>query len=274
MAGVGFFVRPSVATLYAVNGYAPPRTPISVSLLPGWNMVSVPFNDTLGTSNVSFTVATEAITTYAQSLGTTIGTTVFEFQPDGLNPDEGTMFPATTFEPGKAYYVRALRPDGAVMIFTPTVFAFAGGSQPTVPATPLRVHGDNDWESRVLIENSRSKTTYAVVGQSRSTFRGFDPRIDAELPPTVGGLQVAVVTDRAMFKDVNVLGDTETFNVLAKGLVPGERCVLKWSRLVGRKPVTLYDVETRRTKRLSEDGSFVFHAAGTTHRFEIRVGGR
>ncbi|MEX2243512.1 MAG: hypothetical protein WD716_06650 [Fimbriimonadaceae bacterium] len=274
MAGVGFFVRPSVATPYSVNGYAPPRTPVSVSLLPGWNMVSVPFNDTLATSNVSFTVATEAVTTYAQSLGATIGTTVFEFQPDGLNPDEGTMFPATTFVPGMAYYVRALRPDGAVMIFTPTVFSFVGGSQPLSPGTPLRVHGDNMWESKLLIENSRSKTTYAVVGQSRHTFRGFDPRIDSELPPTVGGLQVAVMTERAMFKDVNVLGDTETFRVLVKGLVPGERCVLKWSPLVGRKSVTLYDVETRRTKRLSEDGSFVFNAAGSTHRFEVRVGGR
>jgi hypothetical protein len=98
--------------------------------------------------------------------------------------------------------------------------------------------------------------------------------MDSELPPTVGGLQVAVMTDRAMFKDVNVLGDAETFHVLVKGLVPGERCVLRWSRLVGRKSVTLYDVETRRTRRLSEDGSFVFNAAGTTHRFEVRVGGR
>ncbi len=272
MAGLGFYLRLPAQANVSVRGFSPPKTPSSVSLQPGWNVVSVPFAQTLGTSNLSFTVATEALSTYAQSVGSTIGTTIFEFVPDGVNPDAGTMLPATSFEPGKGYMVRALRPEGAVMVFTPTDFSFTGNGPNSL--SPLGASAPNElrWETKLEFRNSRGKLTHVVIGQSSMTFRGFDPRRDSELPPTPGGYQSAILTDRTMYKDVGVWGDEEVFTVRLTGLANRERCLLQIDSLIGRKNLYLYDPVRHRYDRLDTDsGRNYFTATGPVMTLQILV---
>lgn len=273
MAGLGFYLRLPTPTATAIWGYAPPRTPLSVSLLPGWNMVSVPFSQNIDTTHVSFTVATEAVSTFAEAQGTIIGNTVFEFLPDPGNPDGGTLVPATMFEPGKGYFVRALRPEGAVMVFSPN--DFSANVPRLVPQGGLPPRVENRWESIVEFTNPRETKSHVVIGQRRDTVRGFDPRVDSELPPTVGGFQSMVVSDRTMYKEIGVWGDNETFRVTVTGLVPGEDVTLDVRPALGRQGLYVYDVARRRTYRFGEgNGRFTFRATSTTHVFEIKKGGR
>jgi hypothetical protein len=272
MAGQGFYLRLPVPTAVAIWGYSPPRTPQSVSLLPGWNMVSVPFAQSLDTDHVSFTVATEVLSTFAEAQGTIIGNTVFEFLPDGLDPDGGTLVPATSFVAGKGYYVRALRPEGGVMVFTPTDF---GANRPSGPTRQSGPTGENRWESRVAFTDPRGLTTYVELGQAQGALSGFDPRLDSELPPTTRGFQSAIVAERTMFKDVRPWGGEQTFRVDLTGLVPGARYELRLSPLVGRQGLSVYDAARRRTHRFSEgSGTVVFFAAATTQTFMVSKGGR
>jgi hypothetical protein len=239
---------------------------MSTALLPGWNSVSVPFAQNLATTNLSFTVATEALSTYAESVGTIIGNTVFEFVPNGGNPDAGTMLPATSFVPGKGYMVRALRPEGAVMVFTPTDFPLNRGPQPMNPPGP----SEQKWETKVEFSNSRDHKTHVIVGQSSLTFNGFDPKRDSELPPSPGGFQSAILTNRTMYKDIGVWDREETFKVRMSGLVSGERILLQVKSLVGNKTLWLYDPVRNRYERLTtSSGKHYFNATGPVQTFLI-----
>jgi hypothetical protein len=266
MAGQGYFLRLPTLSSVLVSGYSPPKTPMSTALQPGWNTVSVPFAQTIGTANVTFTVATEALSTYAESLGTIIGNTVFEFVPNGGNPDAGTMLPATSFEPGKGYMVRALRPEGAVMVFTPTDFPLNRGPQPMGPPGPA----EQKWETMVEFSNARGNKTHVIVGQSSLTVPGFDPVRDSELPPSPGGFQSAILADRALYKDVGLWDRQETFTVRMSGLTRGERFLLQVKSLVGSKTLWLYDPVRNRYERLTtSSGKHYFNATSTTQTFLI-----
>ncbi len=272
MPGFGFFLRSPSTFNTDVDGYSPPRTPISVSLLPGWNLVTVPFDQTLATTNVTFTVATEALSTYAEALGTIIGNTVFEFDPDNTNPDAGTMLAATNFVPGRAYFVRVLRPEGAVMVFTPTDFSLAGSSAPA-PSAPLPT--TQKWETVLRATNAGGDWTNIVVGQNKSTYRGFDPRFDAELPPSPGGFQAVIVGARAMYKEIGYWNDHERHRITLTGLKPGERVTIEIDPTHGKKTMTLKDLTTGRSLT-TRDGraTYTFTATSTTRSFDFVTGYR
>ena len=283
MSGLGFYLRLPSQLALSVRGTSPPKTPLAVSLQPGWNAVGVPFAQTLGTGNLSFTVATEAISTFVEAQGTIIGNTVFEFVPDVGNPDTGTMLPTTSFEPGKGYFVRALRPEGGVIVFTPTDFPFngggGGGNLPIALGAPTRTNApgvtEKRWETKLEFSNPRGTKTHVIVGQSTQTRRGFDPVRDTELPPTPGGFQAALMTGRPMFREIGVWGDAERIPLVVTGLRIGERIALQATDLVGRQTLYLYDAATGRTSRLSSStGRYVFYATAATQSFEVIVGGR
>lgn len=269
MNGQGFFLRPPSSVAVDVHGYAPPRTPVAVSLQPGWNIVSVPFDQTIATTNVSFTVQTEAISTFAQASGSIIGNTVFEFDPDATNPDAGTMLPATNFVGGRAYMVRVLRPEGAVMVFTPN-----DPMRPTAAAYSNPVSGPQ-WETRIIARNSDGKTTHVVVGQNKQTFRGWDPRFDSELPPSPGGFQAAIVGTKLMYKEIGYWNDAERYRVTITGLKPGERVTLEFEPTSGDKTLTFRDLlNSRSVTTRNGRATYTFTATGTTRSFDVATGYR
>lgn len=264
LGGVGFYWRPPTATGVSVDGLAVPHTPVSVSLSPGWNVFSVPFNETIDTTDVRFTVASESVATYAQSVGSTIGNTIFEYVPDAVNPDLGTLVPATTFSPGKGYFVRALRPEGAVMVLDPTTFS------PTLPGSFAVTTSEKRWEATVRFEDTFGMKTQAVIGQSSVTTRGFDPVRDSELPPSPGGFQVAIHSARSMYKEIEPLRDRPRFNLTLSGLRIGQTYRASLSASSGVKSVKLYCKEIG-SRLMVNCGEFTFIAKRATQTFEVNA---
>ncbi|HXH62057.1 MAG TPA: hypothetical protein VNI20_11950, partial [Fimbriimonadaceae bacterium] len=281
LSGLGFYARPSTGVTLAVDGYSAPFTPVAVSLQPGWNIVTVPFSQTLGTNNLSFTVASQAMSTYDQAVGSVIDPTIFEFNPDPSNPDLGTLVPATSLAPGKGYFVRALQPDGAVMLFTPTDFAAAarrfgptrfsvgapriGLGRPIGGTTGLKVA---HWESEVKVTNSNYVTSYVQIGQSANATKGYDPKFDSQLPPSPGGFQVSIDAGVPLYRDINVWGDVESFKIVVSGLTSGERFRVEIAQIYGNKRLTLIDSAGNRYS-MSQNRRVYFTATGTTQRFEV-----
>ena len=268
LPGFGFYLRPASSGTTTIHGYSPPKTPISIALVPGWNMVTVPFNQSLDSTDVTFTVATEAVSTFAEAVGTIIGNTVFDFTPDGANPDTGTLLPASSFVPGRGYFVRVLRPEGAVMIFTPTDFGTANVSAPVSRTSQLQTL-DHAWEAKVQVSNPRFKKTWVVIGQSNRATLGFDPMFDSELPPSPGGFQAALISSRRMFKDIGLWGSVQKFNLDVTGLYKGERETLDVILTKGTKMLTLIDKATGKRTWFTHGGRYFFKAAGTSQSFEI-----
>lgn len=186
--GLGFFVRSETAKPLAVPGRVLPNTPVSVALRPGWNLVSTPIGENVPLSQVRVAVAANSPTLFNDARGVTLGAEFFGFTP-GANdpvsgvPEGGTMNAATSFESGKAYYVRVFAPEGAVLSFSPSGIGGSGraGAAPPPP-------GPNAWEMRIALSGG-GEATESRIGQRAGATAAFDPRFDAELPPRMGGLQ-------------------------------------------------------------------------------------
>jgi len=131
--GLGYFVRAETAANISYRGLTSANTPIAVALQPGWNMVALPSSISATTANVQVTTSTQAVVSFAEASGDLIGGTFFRFDPDPVNPDLGTLLPATQFDPGQAYYVRCLKSEGAVMLFYPSAPMAPGFGGPLTP---------------------------------------------------------------------------------------------------------------------------------------------
>lgn len=120
--GVGYFLQLSSPINVTIQGEpAPNNRPFAIALQPGWNLVGVPFNQAvpLGSlqvvhqfsSPVSWETATESIGGEPPLVGSrvwTLGTL-------------GTYVQATQLEPGRAYWIRVLRPEGVTLLVPPPV---------------------------------------------------------------------------------------------------------------------------------------------------------
>lgn len=128
--GLGYFARPSVAGAVNVTGRTSAQTPIAVALQPGWNLVTAPNLSSIPATNLQVTTSTQAVVSYSTAAGDIVGATFFRFDPDPSNPDQGTLIPATSFNPGEAYFVRANRSEGAVLLFPAVAPSLPGRLSP------------------------------------------------------------------------------------------------------------------------------------------------
>jgi len=265
-SGLGYWVRPATAANRVVKGLSFPRTPVAVSLNPGWNQVAVPFNSTITTTSVLVTVSTESIGTYAEATDDgTLGTTIFQFSPDTTDKDAGTMIPATSFEPGKAYFVRANRPEGAVLIFVPpggpNKTRSRGGSIPVYHLV---------WETKVSLLDANGKSCNVSIGQAGGASRGFDPALDSDLPPMMPGMQIAVRNNLFMFRDMRQSGTAESYVLDLKGLIPGKRYALRFKPIAGSKQLGLDD--RGNVVGVSSNQDYGFVASSSSMRMTVMAG--
>jgi len=265
-SGLGYWLRPATAASRTVKGRSVPRTAVAVSLSPGWNQVAVPFNATTTTASVLVTVATEAVGTYAEAVSDgTLGTTFFQFSATPGNPDAGTMVPANSFEPGKAYFVRVNRAEGAVLVFVPP-----GG--PNKPQT--RGHKIPNyhvlWETKITMMDRQGNISPVTIGQAQGAGRGFDPALDSDLPPLMPGFQIAVRNRSMMFKDMRAANTNESYDLELKGLKTGERYALRFQPRVGSKTLALTDRGV--TQGVSSNTDYVFVANATTMKMTLATG--
>lgn len=287
--GNGWFIRPSAGITRTVRGRRDPATPISVALQPGWNQVTVPFNSPIDRASLRVAVAEGVVSPYNDVAGSEVGTTIFGFDADPVDTDAGTLVPVSTLQPGKSYYVRALDPRGAVLIFYPGDFG-GGSSLPWAPSGTYwapRALGlpqfsnpgfsdpteRNRWGYEIVVRNIRiGNQTRAKFGANMHATRGFDPKHDADLPPTVGGFQAYFEGVVPLHEDVRRYGLMEDYTLVLTGLRPGERYTFTMVPTEGRHRVQVID-EDGRSRQITGLSRWTIYPTQSEMRFQIKVGG-
>ena len=268
--GLGYWLRPPSAQTRTVQGRQIPGMPIAVALNPGWNQVTLPFNTPITTANILVTAASEAVGTYDQAVTDgTLGNTIFQFVADGQNADAGTMSPVLSLLPGKAYLIRANRPEGAVLLFVPP-----GGSRAPSGGGSGRIapHYTMVWETKVTLSDSTGKSCSVSVGQAAGARRLYDVSLDTDLPPQYPGFQMLVLNGMSMIRDIRPAGTYENYRFRLKGLVRGRRYSLRFAPSGASNIMILTDGSTK--IGITSNQTYNFTATGSERimTFETRGG--
>ena len=118
--GVGYFIRTSSPLSVTIQGEsAPTDRDFAIALQPGWNLIGHPFKEAIDLRTVRvvhqfdepvvWETATESIGGEAPLVGSRVWTL----------SGAGTYVSTTLLEPGKAYWVRVLRPEGVTLLIPP-----------------------------------------------------------------------------------------------------------------------------------------------------------
>ena len=275
--GQSYFIRVPSAGLPSWQARVEGSTGVSVALRPGWNMVTCPLGLSTPFANVDVVHTTDFPRSYLGASGNDTGDTsapllgkdVFQFVPGAKDansgvPEGGSFVPATSFEPGVGYFVRCLAPEGAVMLFRPA------GAQTFVRNPPASL----TYSLKVKVSRA-GESSYALLGEAEGATDGFDSKFDSNLPPAVGGLQVAVQNFEQRFKDVRATNKHVTYRVAASGCTKGATYTFSLSTQVGRaQQVIVKDLQTGTSQTfLDLTGGFSFRATNPSMLFDIKVKG-
>ncbi len=270
--GMGYFVRQNFATPgFSVTGRGGLSVPTLVALRPGWNLIANPLNSNVPTSQIRIVRAAEFPKSYADALGSDIGINFFEFVP-GANdaatgaPETGAYTAATQFEPGKAYFVRVLAPEGVSMLFEPS-----GSTDGRAAALPNLATG---WKMKVTFKDGARQSVCFIGGEPNAS-KAFEPQFDSPLPPQfANGVQVYSEGGGRQFQDVRKFGQGETFFMRADGLTPGKRYTYRFEFVQGSLPNYVFvDPSAVIYKTWSGTKEYSFTALQKQKRIEIRING-
>jgi len=269
--GHAYFTRRDAAIGKSYAGRAN-VAPTSVALRPGWNMVATPFAATTPTTAIQVIRGSENPQTFASSLGTTLGLEFFSFSPGPADPvtgvpENGTFTPATSFLPGRAYFVRCLAPEGATLFFTPTSTSPARAAVSSATLPNLR------W-STTITASGKSVSASAIVGMSNTATRSFDPREDSTLPPGVGGFQIKAVNGQEFRREVRGYAFNDAYSLRLEGLRAGQTYTLTFQQNRFPSPtLSLTHDSRRRTVTIGTYGTYSFRADRATETFTLGVRG-
>lgn len=261
--GTGLIVRSQAAGTSVLRGWLDILAPQTVALEPGWNLVSPPAGAAAALASLAAASGAEALSTYAQAAGSILGPTIFRAAP-GAGGGFPAYQPATQLEPGQAYWVKCLRPDGAILAFG------TGGS-----AAPSRTAGSSpatlpQWEAQARLWPVQGGDTWVQFGQAAGATRGIDPRFDTELPPAAGPAPQASLTGaQPLFRDMRSTAGPEAWTVRFSGLTPGAIYQYSISFTRGAAPLVATDMATGQGRAVRPFLFATFRARSATH--DIRV---
>lgn len=280
IGGNGFFIRLNAANPgFSVTGVTSLGMPVAVALRPGWNLISCPIGEAVTTNRVTVIHSVDFPETYAEAVGVELGADFFEFTP-GANdpatgaPETGTMTAATVFQPGKAYFVRVLAAEGVTLLFSPQTSFRPGGPSNPQGGGFNGFGGDPSWTLKATISLGGHRSE-AFLGQSRSATMGFDAREDSSLPPSMGGLQLALVNSEPRYRDARPLFARTTYRMKAVGLVPGKTYTVRMEYAAGSLKMYEFRDAGRAFRTLVRGPApftYTFRATGTERAFEVKVG--
>lgn len=266
--GHGHFLRMNQPKTVAATGTGHGSTPMAVALKPGWNLISPPTAIQILTSNVQVVEGRNSPLTFAESLGKILGNEFFTFQPGPVDPstgapETGTMVPATSFEPGRAYFVRCLAAEGATLLFSPPNGRSRGA--------PERPRPGPRWEIQAIL-SSGAHRAMTTIGQARGASRRFDAKEDSQLPPGLGGMQIASSGDYS--RDIRTPDSSQVHRLTMTGLQRGRKYVVLIKETVGRAgEVWLKHIGTSYKRKWYGNGYYLFVARGSTEEIDVFVGG-
>lgn len=269
--GLGFFVRSEVAKAVDIPGRAMANTPIAVALRPGWNLVANPLNETIPPGQIRVAVAANSPTSFNEARGVSLGTEFFSFTPGAPDtasgmPEGGTLTPATTFQPGQAYFVRVFAAEGATLLFMPSSASTSSREPRATTPSPVA------WEMRAGLTGPEGASEVRI-GQARAATRGFDREFDTELPPSPGGFQ-ASVSSPALFRDIRKHLAQDTYRVRFDGLRPGQIYTVRLEVLRGTPgSYTLLDASSKARRKFSGNGTYTFRALGPSRVISLAFNG-
>ena len=238
-------------------------------------MIANPLPESTPTSRVRVIRSTGFPRTYVEAAGSDIGTDFFTFQPGAADPhtgapETGTMVAATTFEPGKGYFVRVLAAEGATLLFTPQTPLGARGRAPEPRAGG---HPPDAWLLGANFDDGGQRSG-TLLGEAPGASRGFDPREDGGLPPGIGGFQAWVENAERTYRDIRPLGNA-TYRIQLEGLRPYRTVELTFDQLAGRVDrLTVYNPVTNQRKGMLPSQTFRFRPRSAQQWIEISVAAR
>ena len=275
--GHGYFVRlDSAQPAFSVDGRLVPNVSGSVSLKPGWNMVSTPIAQAIATSQVRLLHAADFPTTFAEGLGTTIGLDFFKFLPGNPDPvtgapEGGTFTAATEFDPNVGYYVLCLAPEGITLTFDPATSSLLSRKSLSSPA----VTTTSGWQLKVqgLAGNRESDV---ILGETAGAPTRFTTAYDTPLPPAIsGGLQLASSNGSLLYRDMRPLNSVQNYTLQMSGLTIGQSVTLHFSMAAGLiRTFKLVDLDTGKTQTLLPNTQASFTATKTIKHFMVQVTGK
>jgi hypothetical protein len=265
--GNGYFVRMENAQPgYSIVGRTSPGVPIGVALRPGWNLVACPLGTTTPVIQVRVVHSTNFPKDWSEAVGIEIGTEFFEFTPgvpDAATgaPETGTMTAATSFVPGKAYFVRVLVAEGVTLLFSPT----SGTQSFSALAPPHRY----SWLVQLTLQDGKYQAV-AEAGQTYFGRRGWDPAMDSGLPPSMVGLQLVIEHFEPLYRDIRQWNAADTYMLKAVGLVPGRMYSLRFDYLYGM-PLMARLKDGLTFVNVRRNYVYTFRATSTTRTITYRV---
>jgi hypothetical protein len=268
--GFGYFVRMPARQTVNLPGTVDPRIPVSVALRPGWNMVSVPNVQNTSLGNITVTVGTAFPVSFSDAIGSSLGADFFEFQQDGANPDTGSMIPANSFQAGRGYFVRCLSSTGATLTFFPSGMV-GNRAGPPPPVAPEPEPGFYRFLGEFRVTRAKTSVS-AQFGQHSAGTMGFDPRLDSQLPPGLGGLQASFGAGNPQFRQVVGMKDKPDFIFKIEGLHNGKPYQLRYTSLVSKAPpIQLFPISGGQPIILQPGQEITLMANGTTAQFIVRA---
>jgi hypothetical protein len=279
--GQGYFVRTGTLLNPNIAARVEVGDSLGVALRPGWNLIANPLGSTCAFNTVQVVRTTGFPLPYLAASGNDpdetsapiLGKTVFQFVP-GANdavtglPEGGSFSAATQFAPGIGYFVRCLAPEGAVMLFG----SQSSGSRGT--RAPRSVVQTSTFRASLFGKGEQSSVFF---GMSAAATTGFDARMDSNLPPSMGGMQVSALspTNDKRYLEYRPYAATSTYRMTLDGLVKGKTYSLVLDQVQGRwtqasaKNVATGATSTTGAARLT----VAFVATGSTANFDVTLRG-
>ena len=270
--GHAYFVNlPSAQNSFSITGRLAPGISTAVPLKPGWNMVSPPLSEVVGTTSTRVVHAADFPNAYADAVGTLIGTDFFQFQPGAPDPitgfpEGGSFVPATEFDPGVGYFVRVLAPEGVSLVFDADT-TLLRSRRPPLPAS-------GGWQLR-FSATANGATTTSIIGEAANGSNTLNFSVDSTLPPAIaGGLQAYSVNGDRLFRDIRPLNTRQAYTLRVDGLTPGQSYVVKFASILGRSQFfTVVDRATGLARTMFSGSSWVLKAYGSTAAIYVVVKG-
>lgn len=263
----GCFVRPAAAISRSHSARLDYNEPQLVSLQPGWNGVVAGSRTAVTDTLLQAATGAEALSTYAEAKGTILGTTLFKFTPDPLNPDMGTFEPASSFAPGQALWVNCLKTEGGILVFPPAA-APASLSRAFEPKWGIGASVQPGWELALDFAGEKGRKSWVQIGAAKGAVTGFDPKLDSPLPPSPGGFQAMTMNGSPWFRDMRGLGGS-TWDVKLTGLTPGMFYEVKVRRLQGAPQGSIRVVGRNQTFSLKPQFTNYFMARSSSQDFKV-----
>lgn len=175
--GTGYIIQTDQAIDVNLTGSGPNLSEnASLALQVGWNLIGNPYNQSISLTDLVVTYRLELPVDWNTAVNQEIvGDGVFGYLFNNTIPHVLNYTPAAILEPGRAYWIRVLKPEGITLTFAPNRGRATGRSyKPPQWQMPITVHGPSD---------TRSTMTLIMDANARDS----RDRFDREMPPPFGG---------------------------------------------------------------------------------------